>query len=376
MSKTKLVNNAVADDGGIKVMSKTKKIVIVSVAIFVLLATITLLALFIPRTGKKIVDIWAPSQEFKIDKIEVVEKEVGKDFKILLMTDLQLWTNLGDNNKVFKLMDELVAKTAPSLIILPGDNVSGITTAMLTRQLIKKMDSYGVPWAPIFGNHDSEGNATLRWQADRFAESKNCLFSRGPSNLYGVGNYFLNIKEAGEVIYSLALMDNGRYIDYGGDIGKKEKYVGYEQIAWYNWNVDGIAKASGTTVPSMVFTHFAQPEFKTAMDTLGVQEADKRIYVPEAFGFGSCKYLPGVAPVNCGFFDTAKERGMTHMFSGHDHENDASILYNDVVLTYGLKTGVSPRPWNDALQYGGTVVTLAGGNVNIANTVMQTVNPK
>lgn len=350
-------------------MIKKKKIIIVTSIVALLVLIITVMALFIPRTGRKIVDIWGQDKEFKIDSIKALNKEADKEFKILLMTDLQLWSNLGDNDKVFKLMDKLVEETKPSLIVLPGDNVSGITTAGLTKQLIKKMDSYKLPWAPIFGNHDSEGNATLKWQADRFMESSYCLFSRGPSNLYGVGNYFVNIVEGSEVLYSLALLDNGRYINYGE--GNDEKYIGYEQIAWYNWNVDGIAKAVGKSVPSMVFTHFAQPEFYTAMETLAVKGADDRYYVPEELGFGSCAYLPGVSPVNSGFFDIARERGMTHMFSGHDHENDASILYKDVVLTYGLKTGCSPAPWNDAIRYGGTVVTLSNGNVTVANTIIE-----
>lgn len=348
-------------------MTKAKKIVI---GITVPLAVIVILVLivFCPRVGKSRKEIWAYGDEYDISEVARVEKTKDEDFKILLFTDLQLWAGIGDNKETYRIMDELVEKTQPDLIILPGDNVSGIDTDILTLSLIKKMESYNIPWAPVFGNHDAEGNATLSWQGDKFENAENCLFSHGPTNLYGDGNYFVNVWEGEEVIYSLALMDNGRYYDYG-DV-EREIYIGYEQIAWFEWNINGVNKAMGKSVPSMVFSHFALPEFATAIKENCVKADDGRYYVPEDLGFGSCAYIPGAAPVNSGFFDKAKTLGTTHIFCGHDHENDASITYEDVVLTYGLKTGPSPAFWNDALQYGGTVITINDNGVSLSNEVI------
>lgn len=349
-------------------MSKGKAIII-TVAVVILVLVIIVLALLCPRTGKKRVETWAAGDEFDIGSVSRVDKQDG-NFKILLMTDLQLWANTGDNKKTYEIMDELVEKTAPDLIILPGDNVSGLTTDILTRSLIKKMESYKIPWAPVFGNHDAEGNATLAWQGDRYEEAEYCLFSHGPTNLYGDGNYFVNLTQGDKVIYSLALMDNGRYYNY--EDGKREIYIGYEQIAWYKWNIDGISAAQGRQVPSMMFSHFALPEFKEAIEQFAVKGEDGRYYVPSSMGYGSCAYLPGCSPVNSGFFDEAKAKGLTHIFCGHDHENDASITYEGVTMTYGLKTGPSPRYWNDAKEYGGTVINIdSNGNVTFYNEVIK-----
>lgn len=348
-------------------MSKAKKVVIgVSAAVLVLLTVV--LIVFCPRRGADETYIWAVSDDYSSGNAASLEKTAGEDFTILLFTDIQLWTLVSDNRRAFAIMDELVERTDPDLIVLPGDNVSGISTDILTLQLVSKMESYGVPWAPVFGNHDAEGNATLEWQGDRFEEAEHCLFDRGPTDLYGVGNYFVNIFEDGTPIYSLCFMDNGRYIDYGDRTA--ETYVDYAQIAWYKWNIEGLNAEFGTSVPSMSFSHFAFPEMREAVEKYGILSDDGRYVIPEDMGEGSCAYLPGAAPVNSGFFETAKASGLTHAFFGHDHENDARITVDGVTLSYGLKTGPSPRPWNSAKEYGGTVIAIGDGGVSVRNEVV------
>lgn len=348
-------------------MSKAKKVAIgVSAAVLVLLTVV--LIVFCPRRGADETYIWAVSDDYSSENAASLEKTAGEDFTILLFTDIQLWTLVSDNRRAFAIMDELVERTDPDLIVLPGDNVSGISTDILTLQLVSKMESYGVPWAPVFGNHDAEGNATLEWQGDRFEEAEHCLFDRGPTDLYGVGNYFVNIFEDGTPIYSLCFMDNGRYIDYGDRTA--ETYVDYAQIAWYKWNIEGLNAEFGTSVPSMSFSHFAFPEMREAVEKYGILSDDGRYVIHEDMGEGSCAYLPGAAPVNSGFFETAKASGLTHAFFGHDHENDARITVDGVTLSYGLKTGPSPRPWNSAKEYGGTVITIGDGGVSVRNEVV------
>lgn len=337
-------------------MSK-RKIKIAALCLFGVIA-VTACIMFIPRTGKKVSDVWSATDEFDSDSIATVTKQKDKPFRIMLFTDLQLWSDILANNEVFRLTDELVDEVRPDMIITLGDNVSGISTDILTLSFIEKMESYKVPWAPVFGNHDSEGNATLEWQADKFEKADHCLFRRGPSNLYGLGNYAVNVVEDGEVIETLFMFDNGRYYDYGAE-GKREIYMGYEQIAWYEWTVNGMAAAEGKTVPSMAFSHFAMPQFRTAVERICYQDENGFYRVPEEYGSGYCKYLPGTAPVDSGFIDVAKRLGSTtHVFCGHDHENNASIAYDGIVYTYGLKTGCSPKPWNDADFYGATVIEI------------------
>lgn len=358
-------------------MSKKKKIMktVFSVLAVILAVVIVIAAvLFFPLTGEKHVEVWSSGQEFDISTIQTVEKDPNEDFKILVFVDTQLWMDPSDNNACYEQMRALVEKTQPDMLATVGDNISGVTSRFLLKDFIEVMDSFELPWTVVFGNHDDEiPMTTLNWQGDQYMESEYCLFQKGPSNLYGCGNYAVNITENGSPVYTLFMFDNGRYTEYD-DGSTKEIYMGYEQIAWYEWNVKGIVAAAGKTVPSMVFSHFAQPEFKEALEQYAVyHEADGSYTVPEAYGFGSCDYLPGCAPVKSGFFDKCRELGTTHMICGHDHENNAVITYEGVTMAYGMKTGPSPAPWNFAEETGGTLVTIHTEGSNAAASVEHVV---
>lgn len=358
-------------------MSKKKKIMktVFSVLAVILAVVIVIAAvLFFPLTGEKHVEVWSSGQEFDISTIQTVEKDPNEDFKILVFVDTQLWMDPSDNNACYEQMRALVEKTQPDMLATVGDNISGVTSRFLLKDFIEVMDSFELPWTVVFGNHDDEiPMTTLNWQGDQYMESEYCLFQKGPSNLYGCGNYAVNITENGSPVYTLFMFDNGRYTEYD-DGSTKEIYMGYEQIAWYEWNVKGIAAAAGKTVPSMVFSHFAQPEFKEALEQYAVyHEADGSYTVPEAYGFGSCDYLPGCAPVKSGFFDKCRELGTTHMICGHDHENNAVITYEGVTMAYGMKTGPSPAPWNFAEETGGTLVTIHTEGSNAVASVEHVV---
>lgn len=361
-----------------KTKKKALKIIRNIILIFLAVAIVVLAVLFFPLKGKEHIEIWSKSDKFDISKIETVDK-TREDFKILMLTDTQLWSNPKKNKECYEEMDKLVEKTKPDMITLPGDVLSAMASRFSINNFIKHMDSYKIPWAPVFGNHDNEiPTNSLNWQGDKYEASKYCLFRKGPSILYGCGNYVVNIVENGKPVYSVYMFDNGRYLKYDKDT-TKEIYMGYEQIAWYEWNVLGINKAAGYTVPSMTFSHFAQPEFKEAIEKCGVKGKDDSYTIPKEYGFGYCQYLPGCAPVKSGFVDKCKELGSTkYIFCGHDHENNASVTDDGITYTYGLKTGPSPVPWNFAKETGGTLITINGSgenqNVNIENYVINENN--
>lgn len=56
------------------------------------------------------------------------------------------------------------------------------------------MESFGIPWAPIFGKHDDEGNCDLNFIADTMLTAPNCILKKGDPEM-GVGNYIINIAE-------------------------------------------------------------------------------------------------------------------------------------------------------------------------------------
>ncbi len=350
-------------------MKKTKLILKIFACIALVLA-LTAGYLFYPLKGEKHVELFLPTQEYDSSKIQTVEKQADQPFKILFFADFQLWTKPGDNKKAMLLAKDMAAKTQPDLIILGGDNVSSLLTNIRLKQLIRTMEEIGIPWAPIFGNHDAEGKASLNWQGDRFLEAEHCLYQKGPSNLYGAGNYVLQIQQDGKPFYALYLLDNGRNMDYGGDIGKQESYVSIEQMAWYRYQVEHMMGKAGMAVPSLVFTHFPMPEMCEAIAEHAVKNENTGYYdIPAEYGFGSVRELPQGAPLNSGFVDLCKQLGSTKaFFCGHHHCNDASVIDADGIrYTYGLKAGPSPEPWNDATRYGATLITLESGQDDVVS---------
>ena len=64
------------------------------------------------------------------------------------------------------------------------------------------------------------------------------------------------------------------------------------------------------------------------------------------------------SPVNNGFFALCRALGSTkNIISGHDHVNNASILYEGIRLTYGMKTGAGFY-WDQDMN-GGTKFTVS-----------------
>lgn len=125
-------------------MSKGKKAVIIIVAIVVVLAVAAGIILM-PRHGKTVADTWSPYDTYGGQKwIRTIEKQPGKDFKILQITDTQLYMLPGDNKKALELTKELVTQEKPDLVVLTGDNVSALFTDWLLDDVIDCMESLGV----------------------------------------------------------------------------------------------------------------------------------------------------------------------------------------------------------------------------------------
>lgn len=309
--------------------------------------------LLIPRHGKVIESAeWQGANSFDMTKIQTLKKENGKDFKILQLTDLQLDVPFKNKDYLKNSIDEMIKENNPDLIVLTGDNVAGVFMHFHIKTVVNIIDSYNIPWAVVFGNHDREFGNNLYYQAKQFNDAKNCLFEVGPSNLEGLGNYVINIEEDGTPVYSLFMIDSNSEIvkKENGETIKYFDYIYPNQIEWYKDNVDGITKAVGHEVPSMSFFHIPVPEYKTALDLAEAGSADAH------FISGEKREDPCIPKDNSGFFEVFKSNGGTHMFAGHDHGNNAIVEYQGVVMSYGTKTGDYSGHYDDKM--GGTLITI------------------
>lgn len=343
-------------------------IVISVVAVLAVLLTVILTALFAPRRGKTYYSFWSPTQaigDIYDSELVNLKKTADKDFKILQLTDIQIYALNKTAKNTFAVIKKLVDENQPDLIVLTGDNVEGSLAYMVNAGLTKFIDSLGVPWAPVFGNHDAEHSTVdKQYLGEQFRNSKNCLFRFGPSNIKGVGNYVVNIQEDDKIVYSLHMVDSNMY-ERNIDNSSPYDYIGYDQIAYFKWYSERLNGMYSDEIPSMSFFHIAPVELLNEYKRLkDLNPTSDVVKVPEGLGFGEFREAPCPSALNSGYVDMAKSIGMTHMFIGHDHINNASIKLNDIIMTYGLKTGYGS--YFDKDLSGGTLISIdSNRNVKI-----------
>ncbi len=306
---------------------------------------------FVWYRGTQSKDVWFSDDVLTEDTMRRVTKKNGEDFTILLFSDTQLEGSPSNDKKVLELIDDLITTYNPSMVMTTGDNTSSRRSHFLAKKLVSQLSSYGIPWGVTLGNHDSEGMADRTWHGNLYENAENSLFSMGPSNIHGIGNYSILIEdEEKKPIYSLIMMDSNETRVYP-DGKSSYDFIYTDQIDWYQWVVEGVDSWMKRPIPSMLFFHIPLPEFRDAYNAIESGE------IGEGNFFGENREDVFAARMNTGLFQRVLDLGSTtHIFSGHDHVNNLSVLWQDVRLTYGLKTGPTSY-WDKAMQ-GATLITI------------------
>ena len=279
--------------------------------------------------GKTVVNNWNKEDEFRIENIKVVEKKKDKDFVILNFADIQMCDldDIPNMRIIHDELNEIVDKVKPDLITLTGDQTWSNENLISLTTLVRWLDRYQIPYAPVFGNHDygNEYNsavASVNKCCDIYEKGKYSLFDRGPTNIGTLGNYVINIKEEDKIIKTLYMMDSG-YLDKITD----------EQVEWFKWNAEGIkAKNNNEYSEGIVYLHKPLPEYYDAYRAY--LNGDPSV---EKINDMTVSYSLRGSEQN-GFFDIAKERGVTDVVCGHQHGNNFTLKYQGVRLTFAVKT--------------------------------------
>lgn len=372
---------------------QTKKKIKIAVSVIlaaVLIVGVVLGILWFPVKGETTNEFWLSTQPYRLEDTVILQKEPGKDFKILNLADVQYSDTLDIGKRAYteETIRKLIEQTQPDLITMTGDQTWTAMQKQSAKHLVAFMDSFKIPWAPVFGNHDGEGNADKNWLADQYMASEYCLFKKGPNNIGGVGNYIINIMEGDKIIQSLIMMDSGQGRSYpedpdqtnpvymyadeldGGEyvlnadgtrkqaqVGTDYEFISETQVQWYKWAINGATAANGGETPeSIAFFHIALPEYYYAY--LQWKESG----YDASMGFGEKREQVCCPKVNTGLFAAMQELGSTkNVVVGHDHINTYSVLYEGIRLTYGLKTG--DRCYRDEDLNGGTLLTISQDGV-------------
>lgn len=249
-------------------------------------------------------------------------------FTIVQFTDTH-WNN-GEpaDEQTRALMERVLDAEQPDLVLLTGDLIEGSGArdpAGSCRAVIAPMETRGIPWAAILGNHDDEGDLNREQLMAVLESGRWSLSQPGPGDVSGVGNYLLPVRPAAGEHPALALscLDSGSYAETKvGGYG----WIRRDQIAWYLATARALREGLGAPVPALAFFHIPLPEYD------------------DIWHFSLCvghKYEPVCCPrVNTGFFAALHQAGdVMGTFVGHDHINDFEGDLHGIRLCYGRASG-------------------------------------
>lgn len=292
--------------------------------------------------------------------------------KILQLTDIHICAGVNTisaDRKAFNACYDLIKETQPDLIIVTGDLVYPIPIQTFSNNNLESiyqfctfMNNVGIPWAMVYGNHDTESIATYDENtfSGLFAHFKSegmpILYADKKPDVYGRYNQYIRIENNdGSLNRILFLIDSNEYVESSKTINEYD-CVHTDQIHWYSDTVDELSAENGDTVRSFIYMHIPLPEFEEAVKALNDSSSDA-VYLFGANGEGvSC------SKINTHFFDMILEKRSTDaVFVGHDHLNNIGIKYKGVDLVYSKSIDYIAYPHiaQSTNQRGATLVTLS-----------------
>lgn len=275
----------------------------------------------------------------------VVEVEAGRDPVILQLTDPQFNNATQMEERAFAPMRETILATNPDLILVTGDIVYGKYDhdGLAFAAFVEFMESFGIPWAPVFGNHENEANIGVDWQCEQLENAEHCLFKRG--TLTGNGNYTVAVAQGDRLARVFYMLDsNGCTSPSAASADKVKKSEGFaeDQITWYTDHIRTLREAAPDVKISFAF-HIQPAIFTEALKGYGNYFP---VYLDQK-GDGSTGIIglqvPTVWDKNFTVWKGLKSLGVDSIFVGHEHCISASLVYEGVRLQFGQKSSTYDR---------------------------------
>jgi predicted phosphodiesterase len=259
----------------------------------------------------------------------------SKEFKIVQFTDIHFYSPGGHAYEDVAFINSMLDIEKPDLVVYTGDIVheSGLQAAWL--RVLTPCINRNIPYAVVFGNHDTETNATLKsLLANSIAGYQSSLMQASISGVSGNGNYFVPIYSKNTTTTKAVLwfFDSHSYAsEFPSDAGATTNYgwIDKSQVDWYKSQSDLQQTANnGAPYPGLAFFHIPLQEYKPAFDA--------HIYQPVGLR-GESECYQGL---NTGLFAAFKAKGNVQgTFCGHDHLNNYLAYKDNIALCYGRFSG-------------------------------------
>ena len=246
------------------------------------------------------------------------------EFRIVQFTDTHVDLAKGENLDIFKYLERIIVTEKPDLVILTGDIVTADDPQEGFQLFEEVFNKTGVPWAMVFGNHDSEHNFSRKELAD-YLQSRPLCLNADKGETDGNSNFVLTLSgKSNKTEALLYFMDSNAFstlkplVDGWG-------WFTYNQVGWYRGKSEMFTKANGgKPYPALAFFHLPLPEYSLALSNKKARVIGKKretVCCPE---------------INTGMFAAMVECGdVMGTFVGHDHYNDYVVDYYDIALAYG-----------------------------------------
>ena len=303
----------------------------------------------------------------------ILRKAAGKDFTILNLTDIHwdivAWAPGNEQYEtVMGTIRELIARTQPDLITISGDLSWGMAVESYVA-VADVMDRFGIPWAPVWGNHDYEKSAVNQGAVAEFAKRPLCLFEAGDPEL-GCGNYVLAIEEEGRTVAGLIMADTHKGATVTDETGAEKGTWGRlypNQLDWIRQQGKALGAESVLIqhIPIFGYNEAFQAAFRQDLEPKTVTLADSAAGLCWNQGYedsigvqheGICSY-----PLEEGVLDACLDADVRAIVVGHDHNNNWIIRHRGIRFVFSLKTGPGCY-WEPALN-GGTVIKITSRGI-------------
>jgi len=262
----------------------------------------------------------------------------NKPFKLVQFTDVHYADGGEADARTLRAMRSVLQNERPDLVVLTGDTVNGEKgrepKELITQALAPVIEAQ-VPWAFLFGNHDTQwGQTTKEDIYEVIREQPYCVNKPRESGVEDRYDFALSILKADgdDPAWDVYCFDSGRTVN----IHAHECWSGIhpDQTEWYVKRSNRRRFCYGH-VPALAFMHIPLPEHLDVWDRSVCR---------------GVKYEGvGAIDVNTGFFYAAIRQGdIKGIFAGHDHVNDYTGDLYGVQVGYGRISGYNTYPgWHN-----------------------------
>ncbi len=274
-------------------------------------------------------------------------------FRILMISDIQESANY--DKRSLDSVNILIERAAPDLVILGGDNCFGPEVNSLGELkafldvFTEPMESRGIPWVHIFGNHDHDVPCDIEDQQRLYESYPMCLSEHTDGTVHGKSNFVKTIfdRSCEKPVLNLWCLDSNGSVYKCADqsiAGKLAEcaerspdtliagvfdIIYFDQLMWY-WNTSRELESKfGRKVPGLMCLHIAPHEF----------EAARRIASGGETVTGFSERLDPAA-LNSGLFAAVLQRGDIHTIAcAHTHNNDGEAQYCGIRVCWDACAG-------------------------------------